>query len=136
MSVFGKSADCLRNQRILVVDDNATNLTLLKILLQAWGCRVTLAESGKEAFKLLRTSVEAGGAFDLVLLDVQMPEMDGIQVAQVISEDDEFGHPPVVLASSLGTRNEMARNRDINCAACLTKPLKQTVLRETLVVIL
>ena len=123
-------------RRILVVDDNLANLTMLQAMLEAWGYFVTTAESGKEALKLLRISAEAGKAFDLVVLDVQMPYMDGIQVAQIISEEDIYGSPPIVLASSLGTRNEMARNRDIQCAACLTKPLKQSVLRDTLVWVL
>ncbi len=126
----------LSNQRVLVVDDNATNLLMLQTTLNAWGCSVTTAESGKEGLKLLRTSVEAGKAFDVVVLDVQMPHMDGIQVCQTIHDEDCYGHPPVVLASSLGTKSEMARTREIHCTACLTKPLKQTSLKSTLVKVL
>ncbi len=123
-------------RRILIVDDNITNLTMLKATLESWGCHVTTAESGSEALKLMRISVEAGRAFDLVLLDVQMPNMDGIQVAQIIHDDESYGQPPVVLASSLGTRGEMAQNRELSCTACLTKPLKQSVLKETLIRVL
>ncbi len=130
------SAEQMCDRRILIVDDNITNLTMLKATLQAWGCHVTTAESGSEALKLLRLSVEAGSAFDLVLLDVQMPKMDGIQVAQMIHDDDSYGQPPVVLASSIGTRNDMAQNRELTCAAYLTKPLKQSVLKETLIRVL
>ncbi len=126
----------LHDQRILVIDDNTTNLLMLQTSLKSWGCSVTTAESGKEGLNLLRTSAEAGKAFDVVILDVQMPEMDGLEVCQIINDEDCYGHPPVVLASSLGTKSEMARHREIHCAACLTKPLKQTSLKSTLLQVL
>ena len=65
-----RSIEELHDRRILVVDDNTTNLTMLQAMLKAWGCCVTTAESGKEALKLLRISAEAGKALDLVVLDV------------------------------------------------------------------
>jgi len=128
--------EILHGQRILVVDDNTTNLKILELMIEGWGCSVTLAESGREALKLLQLSNEAGAAFDLVVLDVQMPRVDGIQIARIIGEDDLYGHPPVVFASSIGLKTEIARYGDVPYSACLAKPLKSALLRETLLRVL
>ncbi len=131
-----RTDDVLQARRILVMDDNQTNLSLLDKALSAWGCRVTLATTGNEGLKLLRTAKDAGGSFDLAILDAQMPGLDGMTVAREIERDAAYGHPPVVIASSLGGRSEVAGCHDVPCDAWLTKPLRQAVLKEALVRIL
>jgi CheY-like chemotaxis protein len=125
-------APTLAGKRILVVDDNSTNRRVLQLLLESWGCRATAASSGSEGLETLRNAVAAGKPFDLLLLDVQMPGMDGMQVAHTIAGDANYGTPKIVLLSSLGTKREIDPQNASRCDACLTKPVKQSLLMDVL----
>jgi CheY-like chemotaxis protein len=107
-------------KKVLVVDDNLTNLTILKTQLEHWHLKPVLAASGMEALGIL------GGdhRFDLVLTDMQMPVMDGIRFSQSIHER----HPqiPVILLSSVG--DEYKKNHHQLFSAVMTKPIKQQLL--------
>ena len=127
-----KSYSSLAGKRILIVDDNETNRRILHTLLDVWGCCPTLACDGKEALNCLRDAQSDGQGFDVVLLDVQMPEMDGLEVERRIREDSRFGLPQIVFLSSLGTRKELGMDAESQAAAFLTKPVKQSVLYNTL----
>ncbi|MCH7995562.1 MAG: response regulator, partial [Planctomycetes bacterium] len=127
-----KSYSSFAGKRILIVDDNETNRRILHTLLDAWGCCPTLACDGKEALDCLRDAQSDGQGLDLVLLDVQMPEMDGLEVERRIREDSRFGLPQIVFLSSLGTRKELGMDAESQAAAFLTKPVKQSVLYNTL----
>ncbi len=120
-------------QHILVVDDNATNRRILETMLQSWGFHVTLVDSGEQALVALKIANDRKKPFDLVLLDVQMPEMDGIEVSQRINSDPGLGDPIVVMLSSLGTASDLAGFGELHCSSCLTKPVKQSVLMDTIV---
>jgi signal transduction histidine kinase/DNA-binding response OmpR family regulator len=118
-------SDC----RILVVDDNETNLRIVREQLRATGCAVTLASSGKEAISKLRESGPVG--FDLVLMDMQMPLLDGEQATQQIRR--ELGYDvPVILLSSIGHRYSRSELGEIGLDAALTKPVRQSVLFDTI----
>jgi PleD family two-component response regulator len=78
-------APTLAGKRILVVDDKPTNRRVLQLLLESWDCRATAASSGAEALEALRNAVVVGEPIDFLLLDVQMPGMDGVQVARAIA---------------------------------------------------
>ena len=83
-------------KKVLVVDDNQTNLTILMVQLQQWKIYPTLTSSGKKALALL----SSGEEFDLIISDMQMPEMDGVELAEKIRES--YPALPIILLSSIG----------------------------------
>ncbi|MGA2114317.1 MAG: response regulator [Bryobacteraceae bacterium] len=90
----------LRGLAVLVVDDSATNRKILYEMLVRWQMRPVLAESGREALEIMRSRA-AGDRFDLILLDSQMPEMDGFTLARRIVEDPALAGPRIMMLSSL-----------------------------------
>ena len=107
-------------KKILVVDDNITNLTILKHQFEYWKLRPVLADSGKKALEILSKD----GAIDLVITDMQMPGMDGMMLAMLIKE--QYPNIPIILLSSVGEdfKHEL-RKRFVSI---MTKPIKQHVL--------
>jgi CheY-like chemotaxis protein len=123
----------LAGRRLLVVDDNATNREVLARLLQLWHCPATLADSGPAALDRLAGAHAAGDDFEVILLDVQMPDMDGVEVAQrLLDEPQRYGRPKIVFLSSLDASfaAQMSQNQDR--VWHLTKPVKRLVLRNLL----
>ncbi|MES2730521.1 MAG: two-component regulator propeller domain-containing protein [Bacteroidota bacterium] len=114
------NTDGLEGKRILVIDDNATNRLILQNQLQHWQLVPVLAESGSQALALL--SQEAN--FDIVISDMQMPEMDGIQLARAIR--NKYAQLPIILLSSMGME-QLHHYPELFCAV-LTKPVKQHIL--------
>jgi len=107
----------IKDKNILIVDDNATNVKVLKGQLEVWNLNTTSAHSAAEALELLK----AGNVFDMVITDMQMPEMDGLSFTRVVKK--MYPHLPVILLSSVG--NESQKNYPQLFAATLTKPVKQ-----------
>jgi signal transduction histidine kinase/CheY-like chemotaxis protein/ligand-binding sensor domain-containing protein len=110
----------LEGSRILVVDDNSTNRSILKAQLEAWKLEPVLANSGKEAIATLNEN----SSFDLVITDMNMPEMDGSQVATAIRKINSS--IPIILLSSIG--DERGKRMAEMFSAVLTKPVKQNQL--------
>ncbi len=110
----------LEGKKILVVDDNLTNRCILKNQLELWKLEPTLACSGDEALDILAKDIQ----FDLVLSDMQMPDMDGCQLAQNIK--DRYPQLPIILLSSVGDERNKQYEKLFN--AILTKPIKQEML--------
>ncbi|MES2732109.1 MAG: response regulator [Bacteroidota bacterium] len=110
----------LEGKRILVVDDNATNRLILQNQLEQWQMIPIMANSGAQALALFDQQL----SFDLVITDMQMPEMDGIDLATIIRQK----HPklPIILLSSMGIERRQL-HPDMFCSI-LTKPVKQQVL--------
>ena len=113
----------------LIVDDNATNRKYLFKTLTAWKCRPVETDSGSGALQLLREASKAGNPFQIVLLDAQMPIMDGLQTAIKIKEDAAIAGVRIIVLTSLGMHGEAARYLKAGCCAYLTKPIKQSQLR-------
>ena len=116
----------LSGRSMLVVDDNATNRRILTELARGWGMKVHAAVSGREALLMLR----AGDLFDMAVLDMHMPEMDGSMLAAEIRKLRTAEAMPLVLLSSLGAREDVANPSLF--AAFLTKPAKPSQLLEVL----
>ncbi len=116
----------LAGRRLLVVDDNATNRRILSEMAGRWGMSCRAAESGPEALGWLR----AGETFDLAILDMHMPDMDGGMLAAEIRQLRDAAAMPLVLLSSLGGR-DLVKDRSL-FAAFLTKPAKPEQLLTTL----
>jgi CheY-like chemotaxis protein len=108
-------------KRVLLVDDNVTNLTILKTQLEQWKLSPTLAFTGQEALEVLALSEEC---FHLVITDMQMPDMDGTQLSQHIKA--KHAHLPIILLSSVG--DESKKKYPELFAAVLNKPAKQQQL--------
>lgn len=118
--------------RVLVVDDNATNRHLLVALLASWGCHSAEADGGGRALHLLREAAGAGRAFDVALLDMNMPEMDGEALGRLIRDDAELRTTRCVVLTSAALRGDGARMRESGFDAYLTKPLKAEDVRRCL----
>jgi class 3 adenylate cyclase len=110
--------------RILVVDDNRVNRLLLGRGLEAQGHRVEFAEHGQEALDLLRQ-----GRFDLVLLDVEMPEVDGYGVLAELKEDPHLRDLPVIMTTALDELDSVVRCIEMGAEDYLTKPVNPVLLR-------
>jgi signal transduction histidine kinase/CheY-like chemotaxis protein len=129
-SVEADPSQHLRGLRTLIVDDNQTNREILIELLATWGMVVDQACGGRQALELLDAARERGRDYELVLLDMHMPEMDGGQLARAIGER-EGRRPSMVLLTSMVDEGRDAL-RALGIEAILTKPLRQAVLHETL----
>ena len=113
--------------RILIVDDNKVNRLLLSRSVEMLGHAVTLAENGRVAMQRL-----ADGAFDLLLLDIEMPEMDGFEVLAAIKADPELRGLPVIVTSSVEGLDNIVRCIDLGAEDYLPKPVNPVLLRARL----
>lgn len=120
--------DALRGLHALVVDDNATNRLILQEQLQQWGVLPTLVDSGPAAL----AELAAGGVFDLILLDAQMPDMDGFQLAAQLRLQPGMEGVIVMMLSSAGQPGDAASCRQLGISTYLTKPVAQPDLLEAI----
>jgi two-component system, sensor histidine kinase and response regulator len=120
------------NMPVLVVDDNETNRRILFEMLQQWGMRPTLAESGKSALVALHAVKDTSGRFPLILIDAHMPEMDGFALSESIMAMPEFRNATVIMLTSAGQPSHARRCRELGLTAYLTKPVGQTELLDTI----
>jgi two-component system, sensor histidine kinase and response regulator len=121
----------LRNVRVLLVDDNATNRKILHYQVASWGMRDSVASSGPGSLNALRRGAARGDPFAIVILDTHMPELSGTQVVELIRADPAIASVKVVLLTSMepGELSESVRGE---VDAFITKPVKQSQLFETL----
>jgi len=122
----------LENVPVLVVDDNATNRRILDAMLRYWGMLPTLANSGEAALLALSDAKKFSRPFSLVLVDSQMPGMDGFTLAERIKEDPELAGVTIMMLTSAGQRGDAARCRELGVAAYLIKPIRQSELLEAI----
>ncbi len=118
----------LRETRVLIVDDNATNRLILTELTRNWGMQPTAVENARQAISELRQSQRAGARVPLVLSDVNMPEVDGFTLTEWIRQDPDLADTTIIVLTS-GTRpDDLKRCDKLNIAAHLMKPVKQSEL--------
>jgi len=120
----------LRGRRVLIVDDNATNRQILHYHAARWAMHDDEASDGHEAFEMIRRASADGQPYDLMLLDLQMPRMDGIMVCEAIANEPGIKQPTVIMMSSLGRRLDAAQMEALRIRAWLSKPLKRTQLED------
>jgi CheY-like chemotaxis protein/HPt (histidine-containing phosphotransfer) domain-containing protein len=118
----------LADRRLLIVDDNATNRRILAAQSRKWGMVPCDAQSGAEALEWLR----AGESFDLAVLDLRMPDMDGLMLAGEIRKLPAGQNLPLVLLTPVGVRSESPEFDRACFAGCLAKPIKPAQLQELL----
>ena len=121
----------LRGIKVLVVDDHATNRRILEEILKSWAMEAELVESGAAAIAALEAATQAS-PFDLVLMDLMMPEMDGLETVARIRANAAFAQVPVLLLSSADRAGYSARSRSLGIAHSLLKPVKQSDLLEAI----
>ncbi|MEY3218852.1 MAG: hypothetical protein RIT27_209 [Pseudomonadota bacterium] len=121
-----KLSEDLSNKTALIVDDNATNRHILRIQLESWGMKVSEASSGREAIDILHRH----GVFDIAVLDMQMPVMDGMTLAKEIRKEFPVEKLPLIMLTSLG--RQQLSEADL-FSAYLTKPVKTSHLFECLI---
>ena len=115
----------LDGKRVLVVDDNPTNRKFMRYLIRSWGGDVGEVSSGPDALRLLG---DQPGEWDLVLLDFQMPGMDGEQVLKHLRNDPSIASVPVVMLTSISDSNLARRLTDMGLDGYLTKPVRYASL--------
>ena len=115
----------LRNLPVLIVDDNFTNRRVLQGMLNRWGMRPTAVEGGRAALQALEIAKSTGRPFPLILLDGQMPEMDGFTLAELIHKDPELVGAAIMMLTSAGHAGDAARCRELGISGYLVKPIRQ-----------
>ena len=119
--------------RVLVVDDNATNRQILRHQIVAWKMQKGSAAGGHEALAQLRSAAAAGKPYNVALLDMQMPEMDGLTLARTIKADPAIASTRLIVLTSLGHVMSSAELKAIGIDAYLIKPVKQSRLFDCLI---
>ncbi|MCB9750316.1 MAG: response regulator [Myxococcales bacterium] len=119
-----KARSVVEKGRVLVVDDNELNRNMLSRRLERDGHDVKIAENGREALEMLR-----GEEFDLILLDVMMPEMDGYEVLERLHADDRLRGIPVIMISALDELSTVVRCIELGAEDYLPKPFDPVILR-------
>jgi signal transduction histidine kinase/CheY-like chemotaxis protein len=128
-----RSLRSLENVPVLIVDDNATNRQILCKVLRNLQMRPVAVDGGNAAMAALESAHVCGNTFPLVLIDAQMPEMDGFELSSRIKQHTDWGSVAVLMLSSAGLRGDGERCREMGIAAYLTKPVKNSELLEVIV---
>jgi two-component system sensor histidine kinase/response regulator len=128
--------ESLFDLRVLVVDDNATNRQILRHQLFAWKMQKGSAANGHEALDLLRAGAAEGKPYSLALLDMQMPEMDGMTLARAIKSDPVISATRLIILTSMGYTHSQDELKAAGIDAYLVKPVRQGKLLECLVRVL
>ncbi len=126
----GPPRDALAGRRVLVVDDNATNLRILVGMLKNWEMPSVATSGGLAALEAVRLACEAGNPFALALVDFQMPDMDGFELVTRLRANHSSASLPAIMLTSAGQRGDAARCRELGIAAYLLKPVAAAELLE------
>ncbi len=128
--------ETIQGKRILIVDDNQTNLDILCGYLTHWGCACDQALSGQMALTLMRALVKAKAPYDLVISDMLMPKMDGGELGRIIKADPALKNTRLIMLTSQGLRGDGAQMKEIGFAAYLHKPVRRSLLYDCMVSVL
>jgi two-component system, sensor histidine kinase and response regulator len=121
-----------KNLRVLIVDDHPTNRRIFTKMLEGLGCIATAVASGTEVIPALFRGLLTNSPFQLVLLDMQMPGMDGERTLREIRQEPLISDVRVIVFTSVGHRNEIGWIKELGCSGYLIKPIRQSQLREVL----
>jgi len=123
-------------KRVLIVDDNATNLEICTEQLRGLNLRTECVRDGGEALTAMRLGLQQGAPFDLVILDMHMPMMNGLEVARAMQGDDALRSVPRILLSSVGDSEPQQALDAHGIARSVTKPVRQAELQECVLAVL
>ncbi|MDJ0614633.1 MAG: response regulator [Rhizobiaceae bacterium] len=122
----------LSGSRVLIIDDNAVNRSILTEQMSSWEFENIAVSSGKEGLDFMRAAQSQNVELDLVILDYQMPEMSGAEVLRQMNEDDTLGAIPVIILSSVDSAQTNRELSTLGAEANLTKPTRSSLLLETI----
>jgi two-component system, sensor histidine kinase and response regulator len=128
--------EMLRGVRVLVVDDNRTNLRILEGMLKRWEMIPVCVEGGEQALIELASARNEGRAFMLIVTDMHMPKMDGFELVKHIRERPELCTATIMMLTSAGHRGDAERCQKLGVSAYLLKPIRQSELREAIAKVL
>lgn len=126
----------LKGKRILIVDDNKTNRDILQAQVEYWGADYLLTDGALQALSAMRTATQQKRPFDLVILDMHMPGMDGLSLTAAIKNDDSLADTRLILLSSVCDELDSTSYRAIGLEAVLTKPVRQPELFQCLTAVI
>ncbi|MCA1957323.1 MAG: response regulator [Nitrospira sp.] len=133
---FNTTVTNLKGRRLCVVDDHATNRRVIELYAEKWGASCLSAENGCQALQLLRDAARCNQVCDVAIIDSQMPGMSGLDLVKAVKADPLLAATRLVLLTSRGQRGDAVLARDAGCMAYLTKPVRETQLRECLAAVL
>ena len=122
----------LGGRRMLIVDDNQTNRRILRDMLATEGIKVDEASTAGEGLEAIRGAAKKHAPYDLAILDVQMPDMDGFQLATAVRADRGLARTRLLMLTSAGQRGDGERCRELGIRGYLTKPMSRADLLEAL----
>jgi two-component system sensor histidine kinase/response regulator len=105
-------------------------------MLERWGLKPQMADNGLKALEMLKQAAAENKKFQLILMDIQMPEMDGFETVRRIRDDHAIKDSPVIVVTSAGVKGDGQRCRDLGIAAYLRKPVPFTEMLETLLIVM
>jgi len=118
-SIAGRQPEARRHPKtVLIVEDNELNMKLFHDLLDAHGYRTLQTRTGMEALKLAREHRP-----DLILMDIQLPEVSGLEVTKWLKDDDDLREIPVIAVTAFAMKGDEARIRQGGCEAYISKPI-------------
>jgi two-component system sensor histidine kinase/response regulator len=126
----------LVKQRVLIVDDDATNRTVLTEMVSGWGMHPTAVGNGRAALAELTGAASSPNAYSMVILDDEMPHMDGFKLAEEIKRESSLKTHIIMMISSADPAREMAQCREAGINYALTKPVGQSELLDTILTVL
>jgi two-component system sensor histidine kinase/response regulator len=129
------SPECLRGMRVLIVDDNQTNLRILNEALARWQMRPTCADGGVPALAALSAAVRTGDPYGLILTDLHMPDMDGFTFIEQTLLRSESSPVSIMMLSSAARPNDLTRCRELGVSRYLLKPVRESELREAVMAV-
>jgi two-component system cell cycle response regulator DivK len=126
IAVSGSTSGRRMSKKVLIVEDNELNMKLFHDLLDAQGYETLQTREGLQALALARQHQP-----DLILMDIQLPEISGLEVTKWLKEDDELSHIPVVAVTAFAMKGDEERIRDGGCEAYISKPISVGYFLET-----
>ena len=114
-------------KQVMIVEDNELNMKLFRDLIEASGYKTIQTRNGMEALDLARKHHP-----DLILMDIQLPEVSGLEVTKWLKEDDDLAHIPVVAVTAFAMKGDEERIREGGCEAYISKPISVAHFLETI----
>ena len=125
----------LHGKRILIVEDNATNRSIIRYQLEHWGCHCAEAENGETALDMLKTGHRSNTAYHIAILSMHIPEMDSIELGSKIKADKDLKATHIIMLVSMAQSGEVARLNEHGYSVHLTKPIKPSQLLSCLIAV-
>lgn len=125
--------ELLQNIRVLIVDDNQTNREILELQLKSWNVQANCAENAEHALIMMGKAVEENRPYQLAILDMHMPRMDGLQLAKIIASDSNLSKTRLMMLTSTYSNASQLERQNVGILRCANKPVRQ---RELLDIIL